>query len=208
MHGLSVLLTSALAACATANPLGKLLKRGYYGSCLSASQAQTVADNFRATIAEPFSVSNVRAQFTKNFHDYSDSVIELIDAGCPNGPVPLGSATFASRKAFIQGQSAQQPITFNILNLWHNCDTVIIRWQTPNPGTVQPAEQVTGIIVIEVVQGSSSSEPWLINTVYSEVNSGAWLYDLGNFTPSCSSASKHKRAPTDMSAFMLPGRMA
>jgi len=181
MHGLSVLLTSALAVCASATPLDKR-----FGACLTNSEAQTVANNFRATIALPFNKAFVRKTFTKDFEDFSDSVNELINAGCPNGPAPLGSATFSSRHAFILGQSSQPPITFNILNVWHNCNTVIVRWFTPNPGTITTAqEQVTGIIVLEVVPGTSSSEPWLIQTVFSEFNSGAWLYDLGIFTPSC-----------------------
>lgn len=37
---------------------------------------------------------------------------------------------------------------------------------------------------MEVCQGDDS-EPWIINTVYSEFNSGAWLYDLGIFVPTC-----------------------
>ena len=206
MYGLSVLLTSALALCASASPVDK---RNYGGSCLSASQAQTVADNFRATIAEPFNVAFVKATFAKTFQDYSDSVNELINAGCPSGgAATLGAATFASRKAFIQGQSQQAPITFNILNLWYNCDTVIIRWTTPNPGTVQPEEEVTGIIVIEVVAGSTSANPWLIQTVYSEFNSGAWLYDLGVFVPpQCPPPAPSKRALDDLASVMV-GRMA
>lgn len=194
MHSLSLLLTSALALGASASPFGALFKRGGdYGQCLSYWEAEKVANNFRATIADPFSASFVKSTFTVGFQDYSDSVIELIDAGCPNGPVALGSATFSSRAAFIKGQSSQAPITFNILNLWYNCDTVIIRWMTPNPGTITTAqEEVTGIIVIEAVKNegqNAQSEPWLINTVYSEFNSGAWLYDLGVFVPSNCSAS-------------------
>jgi hypothetical protein len=187
MHGLSVLLTSALAICASANPVGSNLLQKRFGSCLSDSEASTVANNFRATIADPFSASFVKKTFAKTFQDFSDSVNELINSGCPNGPATLGTATFSSRKAFIQGQSTQAPITFNILNLWHNCDTVIIRWTTPNPGTVSPEEEVTGIIVIEAVRNPNvgSSEPWLIQTVFSEFNSGAWLYDLGVFVPNC-----------------------
>lgn len=53
-------------------------------------------------------------------------------------------------------------------------------------------EQVTGIIVMETTQSTDSSTyPWLINTVYSEFNSGAWLVDLGVFVPAnCSTASR------------------
>jgi hypothetical protein len=189
MYGLSVLLTSTLALSASATPFwSKLRTRGYYGSCLSDSDALTVATNFQTTIDQTFSVSFVKETFAKDFQDFSDSVNELINNGCPNGPAPLGSATFTSRKAFIQGQSGQPPIPFAILNVWHNCDTVTVRWRSsPGPGTVQPEEEVTGILVIETTPNpdTSSQYPFLIQTVFSEFNSGAWLYDLGVFTPSC-----------------------
>lgn len=88
----------------------------------------------------------------------------------------------------MAGQGSQPDIPFDILNLWHTCDTVIIRWRT----TVSSGapEFVTGIIVMETEHQKSTSEPFLIKTVYSEFNSGAWLVDLGVFTPSCSSSSK------------------
>jgi hypothetical protein len=45
---------------------------------------------------------------------------------------------------------------------------------------------ITGIIVLETVRGNDGV--WLINTVYSEFNSGAWLVDLGVFKPQNCSA--------------------
>jgi hypothetical protein len=55
---------------------------------MTASDAQTVADNFDALIAN-YSDALARKTLTENFHDYTDSVIELIDNGCPNGPLPV-----------------------------------------------------------------------------------------------------------------------
>ena len=137
-----------------------------------------------------------------DFHDYSDGVNELINAGC-SGPNTLGDATFDSRTAFINGQKTQPPIPFEILNLWHTCSTVIMRWRSSAPGHVKPEQIVTGIVVIETVQNSdsTSSQPWLMETVYSEFNSGAWLYDLGNFTASCTAAGlpKNGNQMTNMS---------
>lgn len=71
-----------------------------------------------------------------------------------------------------------------------------MRWRSSAPGHVKPEQIVTGIVVIETVQNSdsSSSQPWLMETVYSEFNSGAWLYDLGNFTASCTAAGLPKKA--------------
>ncbi|CAK3955362.1 Hypothetical predicted protein [Lecanosticta acicola] len=168
------------------NPWGSIKRAGWYAtrdsSCMSDDDAQQVADNFAQSISD-YSDSLADSAFTTDFHDYSDSVIELMDNGCPNSPTALGSATFDSLAAFKAGQSAQAPIPFQQLNLWHTCDAVTLRWVSS--GTGQEPEQVTGIIVLETVYQSGT---WLIQTVYSEFNSGAWLVNLGVFKPSnCSS---------------------
>lgn len=61
---------------------------GRQPNCMSDSDAQTVADNFKESIAA-YSDAQADADFTTDFHDYSDSVIELIDNGCPNSPVAV-----------------------------------------------------------------------------------------------------------------------
>ena len=139
---------------------------GPTASCMSKADATKVADNFKALINQPFSTSLAKSALTRNYHDYSDSVNELINNGCPNGPQALGSATFTSRAAFIKGQSGQAPIPWENLNIWNTCDTVIVRWVSSAPGTVTPEEQVTGIVVMETVanKDTSSDEPWLIQT--------------------------------------------
>ena len=94
----------------------------------------------------------------------------------------LGVLTFASKAEFLAAQGAQPNIPFKILNLWNTCDTVIIRWlsaQSPLPvqgisiATVQPAiaGQGGGVGV--------GPQKWQINRVLAEVNSGAWLGNLG-----------------------------
>lgn len=57
-----------------------------------------------------------------------------------------------------------------------------MRWRTTVAANA--TETVTGIIVLETVEAPpdySGSEEYLIQTVYSEFNSGAWLVDLGKF---------------------------
>ena len=180
-----------LALTATALPttdLDEHEKRGGGYSCMSAADAAKVANNLADLIRLPFNNALAHAALCKTFTDYSDSVNELINAGC-SGPQALGSATFASRQAFITGQSGQKPIPFTILNLWHNCNTVFARWRSVAPGKkVQPQQEVTGLWAIETTPNpdSSSNQPFLVETLYAEFNSGAWLYDIGDFTPSCS----------------------
>ncbi|TKA38224.1 hypothetical protein B0A54_09164 [Friedmanniomyces endolithicus] len=131
------------------------------------------------------------------------SVIELIDGGCPSGPIALGSATFASRASFEAGQGSQPNLTFNILNVWHNCESVTVRWRLPMPNPVATAapavqEEVTGIAVLETVwNGWRSPQQFLINMIYSEFNSGAWLYDLEIFKPAnCAAARRMRSLPS------------
>ncbi|KAJ4349451.1 uncharacterized protein N0V89_008066 [Didymosphaeria variabile] len=157
------------------------LASGAVAKCLTEAAANRVANNFRSTITD-YSTALAARVLSANFIDYSDGVNELINNGCPNGPKPLGNATFSSLADFQAGQASQPPIPFEILKIWYNCDTVIMRWRSVAPGFVQPEEPVTGIIVLET-SCSKGKEPFLIDTVYSEFNSGAWLYDLGIFKP-------------------------
>lgn len=164
-------------------------------ACLDDNAAQKVAENFRSLITN-YSNSSAAAYLSEDFHDYSDGVNTLINAGCPNGPQPLGTPTFTSLETFQAGQGSQANIPFEILNVWHGCDFVAMRWKSPNPqeeedddGEVPPQqEQVQGLVVLEVCQGGGQQEgeeAWVIDVVYSEFNSGAWLYDLGVFQPAC-----------------------
>ena len=166
-----------------------LLAVGAYSqACMSSADAAKVAGNFQALIAQPFSVALADATFTPDFVDWASGVNTLIDFGCTS-PIGLTDPTFTSRAAFIAGQSGQKPIPFNILNIWNNCDTVMLRWRGDNLGPTQPGEDVTGMIVLETVPNpSSSDQPWQIQTAYSEFNSGAWLYDLGVFVPNCTAS--------------------
>ena len=169
-------LTFALGALAAPRALSR---RDDGDWCMTDDEATHVAQNFQGLISN---YSNAAAELVlcTTFTDYSDSVSELINGGCANGPAPLGQPTFSSLAAFEAGQGSQPNIEFTILKTYNACDAVTIRWRTTSPGT----QFVTGIIVAEVVR-ASGPEPWLIETVYSEFNSGAWLVDLGLVQANC-----------------------
>jgi hypothetical protein len=191
MRSFTVFATASLAALAVATPepvFGSKSKRD--GTCMSASDAQQVATNF-GTLLTDYTDELANATLTEGFDDYTSSVATLIDNGC-TGPQSLTEVTFAGRAAFEAAQSGQPAIPFEQLNLWYNCDTVFLRWRT----ALTP-EFVTGIAVIETVPAPAGSEyAWLLNTLNSEFNVGAWLVDLGaegagGFTPTnCSSSTK------------------
>ncbi|KAK5166262.1 uncharacterized protein LTR77_008523 [Saxophila tyrrhenica] len=171
-------------------------------NCMGRLDAKKIANNFRDLINLEFNTTLARVSMTPNFHDYSDGVNELVNAGCP-GPNTLGEATFSSREEFIMGQSTQPPIPFQILNLWHTCTSVHLRWRSSAPGPIHPELPVTGLVAIDTVpnpDGSNCEQPWLMETVYSEFNSGAWLTDLGNFTASCTKAGTPKKPNVMMKA--------
>lgn len=184
----SIMAAAAFAIGAIATPT-IMQKRDCNDTCMTYDQAQVVANNFKTLIAS-YSDELANEVLTVDFNDYSDSVTELINSGC-TGPVPLGSVTFDSRAAFEAGQASQPPIPFEILNLWYACEgPVVIRWRS-----AQTPEVITGNIVMETTRSSNSSEPWLINTVYSEFNSGAWLVNLGVFVPNCSANGSSTTGP-------------
>ncbi|KAH9842242.1 S-adenosyl-L-methionine-dependent methyltransferase [Teratosphaeria destructans] len=188
-------------------------------------QAYRVASNFGSLISA-YSNASAQAYLTTNYTDYTDSVIELINSGC-NGPEVLGEATFAGLEAFEAGQGSQPNITFELLNVWydvvnpastsswlidmirHNCETVTLRWEgpmpNPDPSTAPPVQEaVRGIIVLETTfEGWDATEPFKINTSYSEFNSGAWLVDLGVFVPqNCSSPVKRDQVKRALPVMM------
>ncbi|KAF2859724.1 hypothetical protein K470DRAFT_258575 [Piedraia hortae CBS 480.64] len=153
--------------------------------CMSYREASRVANNFQTLIAN-YSDALADRVLTVDFNDWSDSVTTLIDSGC-SSPQPLGSVTFDSRDSFKKGQGSQPAIPFQILNLWYACDgPVVIRWRS-----TQEPEIITGNIVLETKRSGDYGEPWLIKTVYSEFNSGAWLVNLGVFKPTCNSTAQH-----------------
>ena len=81
-----IIAASLFAASAFAAPettFGKrLAKRS--PACMSSSDAQQVATNFKDLIAD-YSDALAESSLTTDFTDYSDSVNELINSGC-SGP--------------------------------------------------------------------------------------------------------------------------
>jgi len=198
----TIIAAAAFAVGALASP-AIIQKRDCNETCMTYEQAQVVANNFQTLIAN-YSNSLADQVLTVGFEDYSDSVTELINSGC-TGPQALGSVTFDSRAAFEAGQASQPAIPFEILNLWYACEgPVVIRWRS-----AQTPEEVTGNIVMETTRNTnSSSEPWLINTVYSEFNSGAWLVNLGVFKPNCSANGTSISGPVGKRSLNLFPRLS
>lgn len=179
MHPFSlVTLLSLSTLAAFAAPTDK---RWDSHQCLSDNDAQTVATNWGILI-EQYSDSLASAVLSENFTDYSESVNTLINS-CPQGSaaisLPLLAPTFSDRASFQTGQSQQPSINFKQLNIWHTCDTVMIRWMTTNTANITDVRPVVGLVTMETSKAPSGSQyPFLIDTVYSEFDAGAWLQNL------------------------------
>ena len=79
--------------------------------CISAADAQEVADHFEPLISN-YSNASATAFLTTNFTDYSSGVNSLINGGCADGPVDLDNPTFTSLIGFEAGQGSQPNIPF------------------------------------------------------------------------------------------------
>ncbi|KAK3703786.1 hypothetical protein LTR37_014232 [Vermiconidia calcicola] len=147
--------------------------------CMTYDQAMQVASNYGELLSD-YSNAAANAYLTRNIVLESDSVNTLINEGCATGAETLGQPTTVGRADFKAGQSAQPNVPFEILNLWHTCETVIVRWRS-----AQEPQIVTGNIVLETKYTGNEAVPYKISHSYSEFNSGAWLVNDGVFVPTC-----------------------
>lgn len=177
----STFLTALLAVGAVAARPKRWVKRD--DTCLTMDQATHVAQTWAGLIAN-YSDSVALASIVEDFVDYSESVNSLIN-NCPQGAAaisrPLLDPSFTNRSSFMIGQSQQPPLTFNIQQVFRGCGSVSFRWMTNDTAPIPNPRPVVGIITIETrpnVEDPSSAYPFLIETVYSEFDSGDWLKNL------------------------------
>lgn len=193
--------------------------RKQQGSCLSSENAQTIATKWGELISN---YSNEAADeiLSSNFTDYSEGVNALINTcpvsvpsrrtlwtlltnlqqGAAAQPLVLTDPTFASRQLFKTGQGEQPLINFKQLALWHSCDSVTIRWTSTNTAPIADVKPIIGLIVMETIKAPAGSvQPYLIDTVYSEFDSGTWLQNLAA-AGICGPATSVVGAPAHVSA--------
>jgi len=155
-----------------------------YANCLSYYDANTLATNFGKLISS-YSGTLANQTLSANFqYDYSESVNTLIDNG-GTAPQALLDPTFTSRAGFESASADQPSVPFAVQDIWYTCNTITVRWlsaQTPQP--------VVGISVLGTIRGPNRNpSKYQINKIWAEFDSGAWLVNLGIFTP----AKKEKK---------------
>ncbi|KAK3680075.1 hypothetical protein LTR78_000452 [Recurvomyces mirabilis] len=177
----TVAVASFFAIGAFARPAAQVEKRHGGGYCLSGDEAQQVATNYGNLIAD-YTDALADAALAPSFTDYSESVNSLINE-CPQGSaahtLPLLSPSFTNRSSFELGQGQQAPINFYQLQMWHSCDTVIVRWETTNTANITNVRPVVGIITMETCEAPAGNQyPYYVDTVYSEFDAAAWLSNI------------------------------
>ncbi|KAL4815491.1 hypothetical protein BDW67DRAFT_185766 [Aspergillus spinulosporus] len=156
--------------------------------CLTDAEAQRLTENFAWMVSSwklnvPKSEELLLQSVSPTVHDYSASVINLETAGCRSGPRPLDS----NREEFAADQLNIEPFELNVLQVWHSCNTISFRWNAP-----QRVRDVTGLVVLETVPAPpGGSFRHIIQTIYSEFDTAAFLVNTGAFQPAnCTSSEE------------------
>lgn len=148
-------------------PAGRPDKPGKF--CLTDNDAQTIVSGFVNMLEntmENFNVTLAQTLLADDFTDYSDSINYL-------KRTPLGEVSFATKQDFIDGQGTQPPFpSVQTLGMFHTCNSIAWRWQ----GNYTPL-WIRGINMFII------NDKKQIQTVYVEMNSGAFLKDVGK--PEC-----------------------
>ncbi|OAL28473.1 hypothetical protein AYO20_09421 [Fonsecaea nubica] len=148
-------------------------------ACLSHAAASSVVNSF-ASLLTAYDDATAEKLLSPSFTDSSDSTNFLAGK-------PLGSATFASKRAFQQGQGqAAQPSTkFNVLSIDAvTCDVIAFRWEAVFANTGAGAGEgagvpVKGINILHTVNPTGAADGWQIERVFSEFNSAVWTVGAG-----------------------------
>jgi hypothetical protein len=154
--------------------------------CLTEEDAQAFAGVFQGLISQ-YTDELAEGALTPDFIDWSSSVNLLMNKG-GQFPKNITGPTFANRQAFLDGQGSQPLIPFQILNVFHGCDSVSVRWLTTDSAAGKPTRSATvpaignGIMSI-VHTGDSIYNGYRIKELFSEWNTGAWLVNLGWYDP-------------------------
>lgn len=136
--------------------------------CLTNATASYLSNGY-GLLLSAYTNATANSLLAADFTDTSDSINWL--AG-----IPLGSATFASKAAFIAGQGTQPPIGFSIQSIMFSCTQVAFRWTATVGLKKFPAK---GINMFTASNLNNTAAGWQIKTMYSEFDVGAWEVDIG-----------------------------
>lgn len=168
---------------------------GQQQSCMSREDAIKTAETFQSLI-QGYTREEALAALTPDFIDYSSAVSIIINRG-GSGPEDVTAPIFTSRDEFMEGHGTQEPIPFETLKVWNNCEGVVsMVWRSIRSGQGQENESaavpVTGTAIleteptelsegIELERAQAGGYNYRIHTLWSEFNTAAWLVNNGVF---------------------------
>lgn len=122
--------------------------------CLTGDEAYQVGSVWTELLSA-YSAELADTALTEDFTDYSASALAL-NAECRQAPgfaPPIGEPVFRSREEFKARQGQAPHIESEILQVWSECRTVMMRWEMTSLGT----RPVFGNIVFDTVPVRQSS---------------------------------------------------
>jgi len=155
---------------------------GAGNGCLTKHSAYQLVKNFiQLTNGDAFNETLAILLIAEDVVDTSGSVSSIINGG-NTAPAPLTGPLITNRTEFIASNSAQGTTPYKPLNIYWTCDVITFRFEiAKGPFATQP---VLGITILETIQSPQGSEfPFMIKQVFGELNSFAFLVDLGVYQP-------------------------
>lgn len=135
-------------------------------ACLAPLDAAFIADTYRRLVSN-YSDALAAQYLADDFTERSDSINTLAQ-------LPLSSATFASKQAFMDAQESQAPFPMAISSIDAvDCTVIALRWTATFGAADLPARGIT------ILTTTDAAGYWQISAVVTEFNSLIWLKDMG-----------------------------
>lgn len=137
--------------------------------CLQPNDAQQIAINWQQ-LASNYSDNLADNVLAPDYTQFSSSLQAILQS-CTQESVlhPSLAPFFTSRRQFKASQASQAPLDYQKLDMWHSCDTVILRFQFPMQGVTGAPEAVAGMATIRTTPApAGSTQAHWIKTVYDE----------------------------------------
>jgi hypothetical protein len=160
----AILTAAAFASSALALP--SLTERQTATSCLTKPEATTLVGIYQQLIAN-YSDALAAQYCSEDFADYSDSINTFLNQ-------PLGGATFATKKIFMDAQELNPPFPLVVDSIDAvDCTFITLRWHATFGDAMKPSK---GITVLELTKATGA---WQIKLIDVEFNALTWLLDMG-----------------------------
>lgn len=138
--------------------------------CLAAQDAKDIVNVYKKLIAN-YTDADCTKYCADTFVDNSDSINSFLNQ-------PLGKATFATKKIFMDAQAVNPPFPLEVDSIDAvDCDVVALRWHATFGEAMKPSKGIT------ILKNTKEKGWWQIKEIDVEFNGLTWLLDMGgNYT--------------------------